>query len=77
MPFFEDLVKGCFVRIGIGQNEGRSIYRVSLCILSLIYFILFILLIFYFISYHRWLKFWESLKQPKCTVWAAPEQIKD
>ena len=31
MPFFEELVKGCFVRIGIGQNEGRSIYRVSLC----------------------------------------------
>ena len=29
MPFFEDLVKGCFVRIGIGQNEGRSIYRVA------------------------------------------------
>ena len=33
MPFFEDLVKGCFVRIGIGQNEGRSIYRVSLYML--------------------------------------------
>ncbi|XP_028417681.1 RNA polymerase-associated protein RTF1 homolog [Dendronephthya gigantea] len=29
MPYFEELVKGCFVRIGIGQNEGRSIYRVA------------------------------------------------
>lgn len=29
MPFFENLIKGCFVRIGIGQNEGRSVYRVA------------------------------------------------
>ena len=28
MPFFEKLVKDCFVRIGIGQNGGRSVYRV-------------------------------------------------
>ena len=30
MPFFEKIVKGCFVRIGIGQHEGRMVYRVSL-----------------------------------------------
>lgn len=29
MPFFEDTVKGCFVRIGIGAHEGRMVYRVS------------------------------------------------
>lgn len=27
LPHFKNLVTGCFVRIGIGQNEGRSIYR--------------------------------------------------
>ena len=27
LPFFRDLVKGCFVKIGIGQNAGRSVYR--------------------------------------------------
>jgi RNA polymerase-associated protein RTF1 len=28
-PFFEDIIVGCFVRIGIGvSNSGQSIYRV-------------------------------------------------
>eukprot|EP00053_Salpingoeca_punica_P013401 m.121223 g.121223 ORF g.121223 m.121223 type:complete len:615 (+) comp16197_c0_seq2:1108-2952(+) len=27
--FFKDLVTGCFVRIGIGQNEGTAVYRVA------------------------------------------------
>ncbi|KAA0198443.1 RNA polymerase-associated protein RTF1 protein [Fasciolopsis buskii] len=27
MPFFDDLVKGCFVRIHIGLNQGVPIYR--------------------------------------------------
>jgi hypothetical protein len=45
MPFFEDLVKGCFVRVGIGQNEGRSIYRVGLYILHVPYFILHLIYI--------------------------------
>lgn len=29
-PFFEDLIVGCFVRVGIGMKSGHSIYR--LCI---------------------------------------------
>ena len=29
MPFFKKAVQGCFVRIGIGQHEGRMVYRVS------------------------------------------------
>lgn len=29
-PFFEDLIVGCFVRVGIGMKSGQSIYR--LCI---------------------------------------------
>ncbi|XP_071795866.1 RNA polymerase-associated protein RTF1 homolog [Asterias amurensis] len=29
MPFFGDTVVGCFVRIGIGANGGRSVYRVA------------------------------------------------
>ena len=29
MPFFKDIVFKCFVRIGIGSHEGRSVYRVS------------------------------------------------
>ena len=29
MPFFEKIVIGCYVRIGIGQHEGRMVYRVS------------------------------------------------
>ncbi|KAJ9576944.1 hypothetical protein L9F63_006470, partial [Diploptera punctata] len=28
LPFFERVVKGCFVRIGIGTNNGKSVYRV-------------------------------------------------
>ncbi|XP_019849879.1 PREDICTED: RNA polymerase-associated protein RTF1 homolog [Amphimedon queenslandica] len=28
MPFFADVIRGCYVRIGIGQHEGRMIYRV-------------------------------------------------
>ncbi|XP_002738082.1 RNA polymerase-associated protein RTF1 homolog, partial [Saccoglossus kowalevskii] len=29
MPFFTTVVKGCFVRIGIGTNDGRPVYRVA------------------------------------------------
>ena len=28
-PFFESVVPGCFVRIGIGTHEGRPMYRVA------------------------------------------------
>jgi RNA polymerase-associated protein RTF1 len=28
MPFFTELVRGCFVRIGIGCHEGKPVYRV-------------------------------------------------
>ena len=28
MPFFKDTILGCYVRIGIGQNEGTPVYRV-------------------------------------------------
>lgn len=28
MPFFKKVVIGCFVRIGIGFHEGKSVYRV-------------------------------------------------
>ncbi|KAJ8435129.1 hypothetical protein Cgig2_020772 [Carnegiea gigantea] len=31
-PFFEDLIVGCFVRVGIGMKNGQSIYR--LCIVQ-------------------------------------------
>ncbi len=27
LPMFKRLITGCFVRIGIGQNQGRSVYR--------------------------------------------------
>ena len=27
LPFFKKLVMNCFVRIGIGQYQGRSVYR--------------------------------------------------
>ena len=30
MPFFEDVIKGCFVRVGIGNHEGRPVYRVTM-----------------------------------------------
>ena len=29
LPFFKRLVIGCFVRIGIGQHQGRSVYRLA------------------------------------------------
>ncbi|XP_070579046.1 RNA polymerase-associated protein RTF1 homolog [Ptychodera flava] len=29
MPFFTQTVKGCYVRIGIGTNDGRPVYRVG------------------------------------------------
>uniref|UniRef100_A0A0B7AN46 Plus3 domain-containing protein n=1 Tax=Arion vulgaris TaxID=1028688 RepID=A0A0B7AN46_9EUPU len=29
MPFFKKVVAGCFVRIGIGNHEGRPVYRVA------------------------------------------------
>lgn len=28
-PFFKRAVVGCYVRIGIGQNHGRSVYRIA------------------------------------------------
>ena len=30
MPFFKNVVLGCFVRIGIGSNQGKPVYRVSI-----------------------------------------------
>ena len=69
MPFFEDLVKGCFVRIGIGQNEGRSIYRVSLYMLFFMGFFYIHLPFFAFFHFNcRLPKSLELWKQPKCTV---------
>lgn len=29
LPFFKKLVPNCFVRIGIGQHQGRSVYRAA------------------------------------------------
>ena len=29
MPFFDRLVVGCYVRVGIGNHNGRSVYRVA------------------------------------------------
>ena len=29
MPFFKETVVGCYVRIGIGNHDGRAVYRVS------------------------------------------------
>lgn len=29
LPMFKRLVVGCFVRIGIGQHQGRSVYRLA------------------------------------------------
>lgn len=29
LPDFGKIISGCFVRIGIGQHEGRSIYRIA------------------------------------------------
>ncbi|XP_012277263.1 RNA polymerase-associated protein Rtf1 [Orussus abietinus] len=29
LPFFERIVQGCFVRIGIGNNNGKPVYRVA------------------------------------------------
>jgi len=29
MPFFNEAVEGCFVRVGIGAHEGKMVYRVS------------------------------------------------
>ena len=30
MPYFEEAVKGCFIRVGIGAHEGKMVYRVRL-----------------------------------------------
>jgi len=30
MPFFEDIIKGCFVCVGIGNQDGRPVYRVAM-----------------------------------------------
>ncbi|XP_043489038.1 RNA polymerase-associated protein RTF1 homolog [Polistes fuscatus] len=29
LPFFDRVVQGCFVRIGIGNNNGKAVYRVA------------------------------------------------
>ncbi|XP_013391720.1 RNA polymerase-associated protein RTF1 homolog isoform X2 [Lingula anatina] len=29
MPFFNKVVKGCYVRVGIGNHDGRAVYRVA------------------------------------------------
>jgi len=29
LPFFDRVVKGCFVRVGIGSHNGKPVYRVS------------------------------------------------
>jgi hypothetical protein len=29
LPFFDRVVRGCFVRIGIGNHNGKPVYRVS------------------------------------------------
>ena len=29
LPIFSKAIIGCFVRIGIGSNQGRPVYRVS------------------------------------------------
>lgn len=29
LPFFDRVVQGCFVRIGIGNNNGKPVYRVA------------------------------------------------
>lgn len=29
LPFFDRVVRGCFVRIGIGNNNGKPVYRVA------------------------------------------------
>ncbi|XP_039265934.2 RNA polymerase-associated protein RTF1 homolog [Styela clava] len=29
LPFFKETIAGCFVRIGIGNNNGRPVYRVA------------------------------------------------
>ena len=36
MPFFEDVIKGCFVRVGIGNHDGRPVYRVTMAMCLLI-----------------------------------------
>lgn len=29
MPFFGKIIAGCFVRVGIGNHDGRPVYRVK------------------------------------------------
>lgn len=29
MPFFDRIAKGCFIKIGIGQNNGAPVYRAA------------------------------------------------
>merc|ERR1712183_874376 len=28
LPFFDEIVIGCYIRMGIGQHDGRAVYRV-------------------------------------------------
>jgi len=30
MPFFGKIIAGCFVRVGIGNHDGRPVYRVKI-----------------------------------------------
>lgn len=41
LPFFDRVVTGCFVRIGIGNNNGRPVYRVRFFIKKNTFIILF------------------------------------
>lgn len=29
LPFFSETISGCYIRMGIGQHDGRSVYRVA------------------------------------------------
>lgn len=29
MPFFDRIAKGCFVKVGIGQDNNKPVYRVA------------------------------------------------
>jgi len=53
LPFFDRVVKGCFVRVGIGSHNGRPVYRVSSILpqtsLYRQFFFLTYIVLFYFI----------------------------
>ena len=47
MPFFAEVIKGCFVKLGIGQHEGKMVYRVRK--ISIMLFIVCLQLLFHFV----------------------------